>query len=368
MCYNKDMIKHANFFYFRRISHIGGTEQFLYEIAKKYHDRDIAVLYDETDLDQLIRLRKLVPCYRRDRAERYVCERAFYNFNLEALEQIEAKEHIFIAHAIYQEIPQIPPLAETRITRWLGVSKYACDELKRYGESWGIDIKPELCYNPLTLEKPEPVVKIVSACRLDDKVKGGARTLKLIDALDRYCEKTGRNYLWTIFTNKTNIHIDSPNVIFMQPRIDVRNYIADADWLVQVSNDMESYCYSINEALGYGTRIVRTPLTVAKELKIPKQAELVLEWSCKNVDEVAEKIFEPKKDFSYKAPNDGWKAFITTKPSDYVYHEQKVRVKALKAYYDIELGQQVSAWLPAWETTLKRAKELYKKGLIRILD
>lgn len=361
------MIQHANFFYFRRISHIGGTEQFLYEIAKKYHKYDIAVLYDETDLDQLLRLKKLIPCYRRDRNERYVCEKAFYNFNLEALGQIEAEEHIFIAHAIYQQIPQIPPLAETRITRWFGVSKYACDELKRYGKSWNIDIKPELCYNPLTLEKPQKVVRIVSACRLDDEVKGGKRTLKLIEALDNYCERTGRNYLWTIFTNKTNFQINSPNVVYMKPRVDVRNYIADADWLVQVSNDMESYCYSINEALGYGTRIVRTPLTVAKELKIPEEAELVLDYDCTNVDEIAEKMFEPKKDFAYKPPKDGWNAFLSKKPSEYTYKPAKVRVKALKAYYDIELQQQVSAWLPAWETTIERAKELYKKGLIRIL-
>lgn len=362
------MIQHANFFYFRRISHIGGTEQFLYEIAKKYHDYDIAVLYDETDLDQLIRLRKLVPCYRRDITERYVCEKAFYNFNLDAIDSIEAKEHIFVCHAIYQELGYKPPIDNPKINRIIGVSDYAVSKIYEQAELQNVKKPIQRVYNPLTLEKPDKVVRIISASRLDDKTKGGARTLKLIEALDRYSEKTGRNYLWTIFTNKTNIQITSPNVIFMQPRIDVRNYIADADWLVQVSNNMETYCYSINEALGYGTRIVRTPLTVAKEFKIPKQAELVLDWDCANVDEIAEKIFEPKKDFSYKAPSDGWKALLDKKPSDYVYHEQKVRVKALKSYYDMELGRQVSGWTESWETTLKRAKELYKKGLIRILN
>lgn len=361
------MIQHANFFYFRRISHIGGTEQFLYEIAKKYHKYDIAVLYDETDLDQLLRLKKLVPCYRRDSAERYVCEKAFYNFNLDAINYIEADEHIFVCHAIYQELGYKPPIDNPKIDRIIGVSDYAVSKIHEQAELQGVEKPIQLVYNPLTLEKPDKVVRIISASRLDDKTKGGARTLKLIEALDRYSEKTGRNYLWTIFTNKTNIQITSPNVVFMQPRIDVRNYIADADWLVQVSNNMETYCYSINEALGYGTRIVRTPLTVAKELKIPKQAELVLDWDCANVDEIAEKMFEPKKDFSYKAPSDGWNTLLDKKPSEYTYKPTKVRVKALKAYYDIELQQQMSAWLPAWETTIERAKELYKKGLIRIL-
>ena len=357
----------ANIYYFRVISRIGGTEQFLYEMAKKYHKYDLVILYDEADFYQLARLRKYVRCIRRKPGEKYYAERAFYNFNLEALGQIEAKEHIFIAHAIYQQIPQIPPLAEKRITRWIGVSKYACEELKKYGESWGIDIEPELCYNPLTLEEPKKVMHLISACRLDDKVKGGERTLKLVNALDRYCEKTDRNYLWTIYTNNVNFTINSPNVVLMKPRIDVRPYIADSDWLVQVSNDMESYCYSINEALCYGVRIVRTPLSVAKELKIPKQAELVLDWDCENVNEIAESIFKPKKEFAYKPPKSAWNRLLVRKPSKYTFKDEKVLIKPIRAYYDMELMQNVSGWTKAWEVDMERAKELVDKGLVRVL-
>lgn len=362
------MIEHANFYYFRRISKIGGTEQFLYEMAKKYCKYDLAILFDEADYDQLMRLKKLVPCYRRKVGEIYKCERAFYNFNLEAIEQIEAKEHIFIAHAIYQEIPLLPPLAEKRISRWIGVSKYACEELKKYGKEWGIDIEPELCYNPLELEEPKKVVRLISACRLNDKVKGGLRTLKLIEALDDYCEKSGCSYIWSIFTNNVDFKINSDNVVLMRPRIDVRNFIADSDWLLQLSNDMESYCYSLNEALGYGVRIVRTPLSVAKELKIPKKAELVLDWDCGNVDEVAKGIFSEKKKFDYKPPKDGWNGLLVQKPSDYVYKKQNVRVRAVVGYYDIELGRRVSNWSESWETSPERAKKLYEKGLVRIIE
>ena len=55
----------ANLYYFRVISRIGGTEQFLYELAKKYHRYDITVMYDECDFEQLMRLKKLVRCIRR---------------------------------------------------------------------------------------------------------------------------------------------------------------------------------------------------------------------------------------------------------------------------------------------------------------
>lgn len=367
LCYNQNMEEYANIYYFRIISRIGGTEQFLYEMAKKYHKYDLTILYDECDLDQLLRLSKLVRCIRRKPGVIYHAEKAFYNFNIEAINQIEAKEHIFVCHAVYEELGYQPPIDHPKLDKIIGVSKYAKAEIEKQKKIQNVDKPVVQCYNPLTLEKPDKVLRIISACRLEDKTKGGVRTTKLIEALDRYCEKTGKHYLWTIFTNSLKTQINSPNVAIMKPRIDVRPYIADSDWLVQVSNDMETYCYSINEALGYGTRIVRTPLTVAKELKIPKEAELVLDWDCANVDEIAEKIFEPKKDFAYKPPKDGWDKLLVKKPSTYTYAAQKVLIKPVRAYYDMELGRNVSNWDKPWEVSVERAKELYKKGLIRML-
>ena len=361
------MKEYANLYYFKIISRIGGTEQFLYEMAKKYHKYDLTILYDEGDLDQLLRLKKLVRCIRRRPGEIYHAQRAFYNFNIDAINQIEADEHIFVCHAIYQELGYKPPIDHPKLSRIIGVSKYAKAQVEKQKDIQDVDKPVELCYNPLTLEKPDNVVKLISACRLDDKVKGGGRTLKLIEALDKYCEKTGHHYSWLIFTNGMTKTITSPNVAVMKPRTDVRHYIADSDWLVQISNDMETYCYSINEALGYGKRIVRTPLTVAKELKIPKEAELVLDWDCANVNEIAEKIFEAKKDFVYKPPKDGWDKFLIKKRSTYTYTAQKVLIKPIRAYYDIELGRQVSNWDKPWEVSIERAKELYSKHLVRMI-
>ena len=73
----------------------------------------------------------------------------------------------------------------------------------------------------------------------------------------------------------------------MKPRVDVRPYIADADYVLQLSNDMETYCYTINEALGYGVPIVTTPLTVVKEL--PKY---VSNEKVKNYLENANHVFD----------------------------------------------------------------------------
>ena len=315
-----DERKYANIFYFKWILKIGGTEQFLYEIAKKYHKKDITILYDKADRSQLARLKKLVRCIQREPGATYKARRAFYNFNLDAIDQIEADEHIFVCHAIYQELGYKPPIDHPKLTKIIGVSKYAAKQIKLQERLQDVSKPVSQCYNPLSLEAPGKVIRIISACRLEDKTKGGERTKKLIQALDDYCRDTDNHYLWTIFTNSTTSPIDSPNVVVMKPRSDVRPYIADSDWLVQISNDMETYCYSINEALGYGVRIVRTPLSVAKEFNIPTQAELVLDWDCSNANEVAKQMFTPKQDFSYQPPADNWSRLLVNEYTGRVYH------------------------------------------------
>lgn len=357
----------ANLYYFRVISRIGGTEQFLYELAKKYHQYDITILYDEADFEQLMRLKRLVRCVHRQQGQKYYTKKAFYNFNIDAIEQVEADEHIFVCHAVYQELQYEPPIDHPKITAILAVSKYAEERIALQERVMNVDKPIIQCYNPLTLEKPDRVLRIVSACRLEDKTKGGERTMALVEALDRYCEKTGRHYLWTIFTNTAPDYISSPNVAIMKPRIDVRPYIADSDWLVQVSNNMETYCYSVNEALGYGVGVVRTPLSVAKELKIPKQAELVLGWDCGNVDKIAEQMFEPRQEFAYKPPKDGWRRLLVTKPSDYRFDDNGVLIRAIKPYYDMELQHMVSSWSEPWRVSEERARNLIRQKLVRVI-
>ena len=380
-----------NIFYFKRISAIGGTEQFLYEIAKKYYMYDITVFYDEADDFQVERLRKLVRCKKRKEGETVKCKRAFFNFNLDMIKDVEAEEYFFVSHANYEELHRvhggyIPPIKNEKLTHYIGVSQFSTDKLDEYAELIGSKIKTQRCYNPLTLEPKEKVLHLVSAGRIDDKVKGGARTLKLIEALDRYCEKTGRHYIWTIFTNPVSIKIESPNVVLMKPRIDVRPYIADSDYVLQLSNDMETYCYTINEALGYGVPIVTTQLSILKELPITDNEHIVLDWSCENVDEVARQIFEKEvKSFKYNPPKDSWEDFLIKEKSSYE-EEKKMRfiVEATDKYiennkWDGELsdikskeeGREVHYYPKAgerWEVSFERKEKLVDLGFVTVIE
>ena len=332
-----------NIFYFKYINNIGGTEVFLWEIAKKYNNIDITIYYDTADEFQLRRLQKLVRCKKRVAGEKVKCKKAFYNFNIDMIDDVEADEHIFVSHAIYQELGYQPPINHPKLTRFIGVSQYSADKLEEFANILGLNIKAEVCYNSLQLEPKEKVMRLVTASRLEDKTKGGDRILKLIEALDRYCAKTGRHYIFEIFSDSTT-EITSPNVVKMKPRVDVRPYIADADYLVQLSNNMETFCYSINEALGYGVPIVTTPLTVLGELPVTDNEVITLNWDCSNIDEVAEQIFTKKvKPFKYTPPADSWGDFLCKGKSNYKqYIKQKVKIQAVQNYYDFEFEKVIT--------------------------
>ena len=350
---------YSNIFYFRKINAIGGTEQFLYEIAKKYNKNDITVIYDEGNPKQIKRLSQLVRCIKRKPGVIYKCKKAFLNFNIEILNQLESTEnyYAFVFHANFEELEGYePPIQNPKLNHFIAVSKFAAEKGNEWLEKAGREERCEVCYNPLQLEKPKKVVRLLSACRLDDKVKGGERTQRLLDALDRYAEEHDRQYIWTIFTNIKRVIsayeqydmkdlIKSKNVVLLEPRIDIRSYIADSDIILQLSNDMETYCYTINEALGYGKTIVTTPLSILKELPITDNEHIVLNWDCSNVDEVAKEIFEKKvKPFTYEPPEDTWDNLLVKSKSTYKNNNIKVQCivqSDTHKYYDDELKRDV---------------------------
>lgn len=353
---------YANIFYFKKINRIGGTEQFLYEIAKEYHHLDITVFYDEGDAYQLKRLRKLVRCQKRIKGRTVKCRKAFFNFNIDMIDDVEAEEYIFVSHAIYQELGYKPPIHHPKLTRFVGVSRYCANKLEEYGETIGRKIKAETIYDPLCIEPTDKVIHLISATRLEDNTKGGQRTYRLIQALDKYCNENNRNYLWLIFTNGVNRTIDSPNVCVMPGRVDIRPYIADSDYLVQLSNDMETYCYSINEALMYGVPVVATPLTVLKEFHLSSNMFIECDWEMDNVDSVARRIFERKpRKFTYEPPKDEWGKILADSPSTYTPTEA-TRVMATEEWSKRNITDKERGIVPQygeiWTVDAERFEEL----------
>ena len=166
----------------------------------------------------------------------------------------------------------------------------------------------QLCYNPITIEKPKKVLKLISATRLT-KEKGKWRIEALANALDM----AGIPYLWIIFTNDTKA-INNPNIIYMEPRLDIRNYLIDADYVVQLS-DTEAYCYTMIESLLLGTPVIITPWKCLKELEIDERYGFILPFDMKNIP--VSEIYNKKFNFVYKNKEDTWGKILINIPSTY---------------------------------------------------
>lgn len=320
---------YANIFYFDKINSIGGVETFFYEIAKKYCDNDITIFYSYGDLKQIQRLKKYVRV-KKWNGENLKCENAFFNYNLRPIDKIDAKKYYSIIHADYKAMGIMPNI-NSKIDEYIGVSQSVCNSFTEL-----TNLPCTLCYNPITIEKPKRVLNLISATRLT-KEKGKDRILKLAEALD----KEGISYIWTVFTNDTDV-IAHPRIIFMKPEINIRDYIAKADYTVQLS-DTEAYCYTIIESLLLNVPIIVTPWPCLKELDIDDRYGFVLPFDMKNIP--VKDIYNKKFDFKYTNKNDRWKDFLYLKKSSYQEELNSFyEVEALPAYaneyrIDNELGR-----------------------------
>ena len=319
---------YTNIFYFDRINKIGGVETFFFEIAKKYCDNDITIYYSIGDLKQIKRLKKYVRV-KKYNGEYLECDKVFFNYSLKPIDNIKAKKYYEIIHANYKDLGVYPNVHD-KIDEYIGVSQTVCDA---FTELTGLPCT--LCYNPITIEKPNRVLNLISATRLTGE-KGKDRILKLAEALD----KAEIPFIWTIFTNDTKA-IKHPRIIFMEPQLNIRDYIAKADYTVQLS-DTEAYCYTMIESLALGIPVIVTPWKCLKELDIDERYGFILPFDMKDIP--VNDIYEKEFNFKYEPKPDIWNELLEPGESTYPQEKNaKYIVEALKTYQnknykDAELG------------------------------
>ena len=340
----------TNIFYIPFINIIGGIETYIYELAKKYGKYDITCIYNDGDAKQIARLRKYIRVIKAERGKIYECERLFvmYRCNLDIF---KAKKIIQIIHADY-EAQKLTPNEDPRIAEHYAVSKSVAEAYERISNIKNVGV----CYNPLTIDKPKKVLKLISATRLT-KEKGKDRMIKLAEMLDR----AGIPYIWLVFTNDTYA-IKNKNIVYMEPRLDIRDYIANADYLVQLS-DTEAFSYSIWESL-----MLKTPVIITK---IPSSIEMgvkdgingyILDFDMNNVD--VEKIYKKIPKFEFEMVQDIYDKLLVKKKSSYDPNKtQKVRVT--RQYYDLELNQTM---FKNTELELLEARAEYLKNELKVVE
>lgn len=321
------MIK--NVFYFHHLNVIGGVENMFYELGKKYKDWDIVVYYGSGDKNQIARLKQFVDVRQYKQGEIIECEKVFFNYRAPIINNVKAKEYYMMIHADYKAQGIEPPKVPNYV-KYIGVSQAVCDSFTE------ISGKPcQLCYNPITIDPPKRVLKLVSATRLT-KEKGYKRMCALAKALD----DAGIPYTWYVYTNSKEI-IPSPNVKYMPPTLDINTQLAQADYVVQLS-DSESFCYTMIQALLLHIPVIVTPWGCLKELGITEEYGFILPFDMNNIP--IEQIYKKRFNFKYEPPKDSWGEILAPGESQYkIDLESEYEVRATHLYKergttDIELG------------------------------
>lgn len=340
-----------NIMYFKRINKIGGVETFIYTLAKKY---DFTFYYKEADPEQIKRFAKYIKV-RKYKGQKINCNKAFWNYNPDIIDNVEAKEHIGMIHCDYKSV-SFKPITHPKITKYIGVSKYVCETFK---ELTGIDA--EVCYNPIDIESPNVKKKtdkihIVYAGRLTSE-KGGWR----IDKLSEIYDKSGIDYDLTILTNK-KVQFKSKNIIVKEPKLDIRKEMQEATFIL-ITSDGEAFCLSAIEGLILGTPLITTPLPVFKELGIDDTNSITIDFDLK---EVNPNDLLKKFNFKYKPPKDNWNKYLST---DKTYNPKDlVEVKILKWILNDSYEKKKYRRNEIYKTTQERASYLEALGYVEIME
>lgn len=319
-------MKYKNLFYFSHINRIGGVESFYWYLAQKYGDHDIVIVYSSGDEAQIQRLRKYVRVVQ-FKGQRFSCARAFFNYTIDIIDFVDADEYIQLVHGDYTKF-KITPYIHPKITRFLGVSQLVCDTWEQVTGK-----KAEVAYNPVVIQKPKKVLRLISATRLT-REKGKNRMIQFAEILDR----ARIPYTWTIFTDD-RMAINNPNIVYREPQLNIMNYIADADYLVQLS-DTEGYGFSVVEALCLGVPVIVTDCPVFKELGLKdRKNAFILPFDMANIP--VEEIYKGLPKFEYKPIEDKWGEVLAKGPSSYKEDlETIVQIVVTKEYYDLQLNKQ----------------------------
>jgi glycosyltransferase involved in cell wall biosynthesis len=337
-----------NVIYFPSFNSIGGVETYCYEMALKFGaDYDITIVYKQGDPKQMQKLREVTRVVKFCEGDKIVCDVFIFGWGWDIIDSVDAKEYVQTYHADFKA-RGISPCMDKRVTKRYGVAENTTVGIR---EHFGIEV--ETMYNPYTAKKPRKVLKLISPTRLTPD-KGYNRMLQLADAL----EKADIPYLWTIYTDSPK-DTGHPNMVCVPTRLDILDFIADADYLVQLS-DSEGYSYSIVEALSVGTPVICTEFGVAAEQGVENgKTGFILPFDMSEIP--VEEIYKGVKRFKYTPRESHYEEILAPGKSEYEYNDdESVEIKVLKNFFDLERNEMS---IQGTRYNVKRSRARYLEGL-----
>ena len=300
--------------YHNNLLKFGGVDTFVYNFVKKMSKiYNILFLYTTANAENLERIKQYVETEQYNKDKKYVCDVCICASAWgEYPETVVAKSgrYIQMVHADYIRAKEVNFTYNKwhKTTEHIGVSEHVCKVFKSlYPKE-----KITRIYNILDdVQETKPILKLISATRVS-KEKGYDRMLKLAQEL----KKAKVKFRWTIFTN-LNLYGQKPfnmeEIVYMKPSHDFWDYIAEADYGVQLS-DTEGYSYFINECLEYGTPVICTDFPSAHECLEDGKSGYILDMDLKNLD-IDKIVNHIPKNFKYvpKCKEEDWIKILNKK-------------------------------------------------------
>lgn len=348
-----------NVIYFPSFNIIGGVETYCYEMALKFgKEFDITVVFQNGDPQQMSRIEKVARVIRfRPGKDKIVCDVFIFGWGWDILEDVEAKKYIQTFHADYIN-RKLNPSPSPKITHRFGVAENTTNGIREHYD-WAKDI--QTMYNPYTPKKTKKVLKLISPTRLSPE-KGYERMKILCKALD----DAGIPFIWLVFTDqpKPSPH---PSMAIMDCKVEgILDYIADADYLVQLS-DTEGYSYSIVEALSVGTPVIATDFAVAREQGIEDgKTGWILPMDMSKIP--IKEIYKGVPKFTWTPPESHYEKVLAKGKCKYESDLKKpVKLRAKIRFLDIK-DNIIRSQGEEWEASLLRGMDLEQKKIAEIVD
>ena len=330
---------------------------------------DVELLYKQCDRSQLKRLRQYVKCEVYDPNKEYKCDICILASSWGGYPEsvVSTKnEYWQMIHANYKELAKTgyKYTKWNRTTRYFAVSNTVRDIFNEmYHEN------ATTMYNLLDeVQKTEPILKLISATRLSGE-KGYNRMVKLANEL----KNKNIKFRWLIFTDLAQYNIkpmQMEEIIYMQPRYDIFDYIKEADYGVQLS-DTEGYSYFVNECLQYGTPMLTTNFDSVFESIEDGVSGYILDMELSNLDinKICNKRLKGKFTYEPKAKIEDWIKIIgkPEKKGKYVYEETGYEVEVIiPCYYSVEEKEcKKGDYLVIEDKT--RLDDLVNRGYVKLI-
>lgn len=322
--------------YLSRPFTFGGRETFILNFCKNMAKHyDIIALFDEISIEYEARLMQYVQVVRNSRRIPINCDTIIVNSVYDQIpSNVTYKKSVQMVHGCKTSTARSIP-TDKDVT--VCVSQAVKDS---FGAEGAVVIR-NITASEKIEKKPHKgkVLKLITASRLDTdpkwEDKGALRMIQLANML----EEKGIEYEWGYFA-ESPISNAPEGLVFHPATSSISKYIAEADYLVQLSS-AEAFCYSVVEALEIGTAVIVTDLPVFKELKVEdgKNGYIVpldMDFDVKKLKKV------PTFKYTY---NNGvivsqWKRILGNTKPEHTYKPQPMKlVKVIKLYKDIRLNR-----------------------------